>query len=382
MPDVHALLSPSSAHRWLNCTAAPRLEEHIQDRGSDYAREGSLAHAYCARHLKRFLGQNTQAEDDEIALLDDEYHTGEMDEYTETYKSIVLEEYSKAKAVTDDALLLVERRLDFSQYIPDAFGTSDAIIVGDGTMTVIDFKYGKGVTVSAENNPQMMIYGLGAYLQYSFDFRIDTLSLMIIQPRVGNYSTWSISVRDLLFWADNTLRPKAREAFSGKGEQHAGDWCQFCKVKHRCRKLKEDCVGAFEAHHDHEVLSLDEVAAILPLLPQIKMWMAGIEEHALQAALEGQTVKGYKVVHGKSNRRISDPDAVISALEAGGYASDAIMRPRELKTITDLERLCGKKTFATLCGDYIEKPEGKPTLVPESDKREAINPALDDFKDL
>ncbi len=381
MPDAHALLSPSSAHRWLNCTAAPRLEEHVQDSGSDYAREGTLAHAYCARHLKTFLGQNTKAEEDEISLFK-EYHTGEMDEYTEVYKSIVLEEYSRARSKTDDAILLVERRLDFSEYIPDAFGTSDAIVVSDGTMTVIDFKYGKGVVVSAEKNPQMMIYGLGAYLQYSFDFRIDTIRLMIIQPRVGNYSTWEISVKDLLAWADGTLRPKAREAYSGKGVQNAGDWCQFCKVKHRCRKLRDGCLSFWSEYRDREVLSLDEVAEVLPQLPQIKMWMAGIEEFALKEALDGHTVNGYKVVAGRSNRHIADPDAVIAVLRENGYQPDAIMKPQELRTITELEKLCGKKNFTALCGDYIEKPEGKPTLVPVSDKREAINPAADDFKDI
>lgn len=381
MPDTHALLSPSSAHRWLNCTAAPRLEEHIQDSGSDYAREGTLAHAYCARHLKSFLGQNTKTEDDEIALLNDEYHTGEMDEYTEVYKSIVLEEYSAAREKTDDAILLVERRLDFSEYIPDAFGTSDSIVVSDGTMTVIDFKYGKGVVVSAEKNPQMMIYGLGAYLQYSFDFRIDTIRLMIIQPRVGNYSTWEISVKDLLFWADNTLRPKAREAFAGKGEQVPGEWCQFCKVKMRCRRLKDQCVSAYDSFRDR-LLTVDEIADVLPLLPQIKVWMTGIEEHALQMALDGETVKGYKVVAGRSVRRIIAPESARKALIGGGYDEDAIMKPRELRTITDLEKICGKKNFAALCGDYIEKPEGKPTLVPVSDKREAINKAADDFKDI
>ena len=222
----HALLSPSAAHRWLNCTAAPRLEENIADSGSTFAEEGTLAHAYCAKHLKGFLGLPTADEDAEIKQLFDKYHTGEMDEYTDTYKTIVLEKYNAARAKTPDAQLLVEVKLDFSEWMPEAFGTADAVIIADGTMEIIDFKYGKGVKVSAVKNPQMQIYALGAYSQFSFEYNIQRVRMTIVQPRIDNLSEYELSTVDLLAWATYQLMPKAKEAFEGKGHQMPGEWCR------------------------------------------------------------------------------------------------------------------------------------------------------------
>ena len=203
--SAHALLSPSAAHRWINCAAAPRLEATVEDSGSSYAAEGSLAHAYCAKKLKEYLGRPTDGEQAEIAELDAQYHSGEMDEYTDTYKTIVLEKYNAAREKTADALLLVETRLDFGTWVPDAFGTADAIIIADGTMEVIDFKYGKGVKVSAVENPQMMIYGLGAWDAFSDEYRIERVKMSIIQPRIDNLSEYEINAPDLLAWAKGTL---------------------------------------------------------------------------------------------------------------------------------------------------------------------------------
>lgn len=374
---AHALLSPSSAHRWLNCTAAPRLEANVEDKGSDFAAEGTLAHAYCAQKLKDLLGLPTDDEQVEIADLYDDYHSGEMEEYTDAYVAIVLAKYNDAKERTPDAQLLVETRLSFENYIPDAFGTADAIIIADGTMEVIDFKYGKGVKVSAVDNPQMMIYALGAYDKFSFDYNIERVKMTIVQPRIDNLSEDERSVKDLLAWAADTLTPKAREAYAGNGPQVPGSWCQFCKVKSQCRALVKRCQEVSKI--DPKLISAEELARdVLPILPTVKTWLAGVEDYALAQALSGVTLPGYKIVEGRSIRKIIDPINAERALISAGYDLDEVRKPAELRSITELEKLTGKKQFAELCGAYIDKPTGKPTLVPESDKRQAINPA-DDF---
>lgn len=378
---AHALLSPSAAHRWLNCTAAPRLEAGIEDKGSSFAEEGTLAHAYCAKKLKTFLGLDVAGEEKEIAEYFALYHTGEMDEYTDTYATIVLEKYNAAKAKTADALLLVETRLDFGQYVPEAFGTADAIIIADGTMEVIDFKYGKGVIVSAVENPQMMIYGLGAFDKFAFDYNINAVRMTIVQPRIDNLSEYDISAEDLEKWAETVLVPSAKKAFKGDGPQKPGTWCQFCKVKNSCRALSELCTDA--ANKDPKLLTPEELAEnILPILPVVKTWLSGVEDYALAQALSGVKFPGWKIVEGRSVRKITDTKAAGDALQAAGYKAEEIYKPTELRTITDLEKLTGKKQFATICGDYIDKPQGKPTLAPESDKRKAIDPVADDFKDV
>lgn len=379
----HALLSPSSAHRWINCTAAPRLEADVEDKGSDYAAEGTLAHAYCAQKLKAFLGLPTEGEASEIEELNDLYHTSEMDEHTDTYKTIVLEKFNAARAKTKDALLLVETRLDFRDYVPDAFGTADAIIITDDVIEVIDFKYGKGVRVSAVDNPQMMIYALGAYEKFNFDYRIDRIRMTIIQPRIDNFSEWELGVADLMDWADTVLKPKANEAYGEDGVQVPGDWCRFCKVKNRCRALAKQCIDAAANYSDPKLLSADELAAdVLPILASVKTWLASVEEYALQQALSGLQLPGWKVVEGRSVRRITDQKGAAFALGKAGYKPTEIFKPQELCGLSELEKLIGKKQFAAICGEFIEKPQGKPTLVPESDKRPAINSPVDDFKSI
>jgi hypothetical protein len=376
----HALLSPSAAHRWLNCTAAPRLEANQIDEGSDYAREGTLAHAYCARHLKTFLGLPVDGENAEIAELNAQYHTGEMDEYTETYKTIVLERFNAARAHTADAQLLVEVRLDFSKWVPEAFGTGDAVIIADGILDIIDFKYGKGVRVEAKDNPQMQIYALGAWEAYNFEYDIRRVRMTIVQPRLDNLSTYELSVEDLLQWADNTLAPKAKQAYEGNGPQVPGQWCQFCKVKHLCKKLAETCTAPVKAQSDPRLLTPEEMASdILPILDTVATWLKGVQEFALESALAGTVYKGFKLVAGRSNRKITDVEAARQALIDAGFADDAIMKPREMRGITDLEKLVGAKRFGTLCKAWIVKPQGKPTLAPVTDKRPAYDPAAEDF---
>lgn len=383
MPGQHALLSPSAAHRWMNCTAAPRLEATAPDEDSSYAQEGTLAHAYCAKKLKSFIGLDTTDEAKEIAQLNDEYHTGEMDEYTDTYKTIVLEKFNAARTVTKDAQLLIETRLDFSEYVPEAFGTSDATIIADGLMEVIDFKYGKGVRVSAVDNEQMKIYALGAYLKHSFEYRIDRVRMTIVQPRIDNLSEFEMSIPDLLKWADEVLRPKAVEAFSDHGIQNPGEWCQFCKVKCGCKALAEKCTSIAQGNPDPGLITPKKMAAdILPWLAIIKSWVSSMEDYTLQQALAGVSYPGYKLVEGRSNRKITDDKAVIALLSKEGYDESEYMKPAVLCGIGDLEKLVGKKRLAVLCADYITKPQGKPTLTTSDDKRPAYNAAADDFNDI
>lgn len=383
MPGQHALLSPSAAHRWMNCTAAPRLEATAPDTDSSYAQEGTLAHAYCAKKLKSFIGLDTTDEAKEIAQLNDEYHTGEMDEYTDTYKAIVLEKFNAARNVTKDAQLLIETRLDFSEYVPEAFGTSDATIIADGLMEVIDFKYGKGVRVSAVDNEQMKIYALGAYLKHSFEYRIDRVRMTIVQPRIDNLSEFEMSIPDLLKWADEVLRPKAVEAFSDHGIQNPGEWCQFCKVKCGCKALAEKCTSIAQGNPDPGLITPKKMAAdILPWLAIIKSWVSSMEDYTLQQALAGVSYPGYKLVEGRSNRKITDDKAVIALLSKEGYDESEYMKPAVLCGIGDLEKLVGKKRLAAICADYITKPQGKPTLTTSDDKRPAYNAAADDFNDI
>lgn len=377
----HALLSPSASHRWLHCTAAPRLEEGIKDEGSDYAAEGTLAHAYCAMKLKEFLGLPTDGEKEEIAALQEKYGTGEMSEYTDTYATIVLEKFNAARAVTPDAQLLVETRLDFSDYVPEAFGTADAIIIADGTMEIIDFKYGKGVKVSAVENPQMMIYALGAYARFAFEYRIDNLRATIVQPRIDNLSEYEITVEELTSWASNVLTPAAEKAYKGEGPQTPGSWCQFCKVKNQCRALADKCKAAVAVNP--KLITPEELAKdVLPMVPIVKTWISGVEEFALAQALSGVQLPGWKIVEGRSIRKITDTDSVADALTKSGYTQSDIYKPIEMRTITELEKLVGKKQFAALCGEWVNKPQGKPTLAQESDKRKAIDPIADDFKGI
>lgn len=355
----------------------------MEDRGSDFAAEGTLAHAVCAMKLKSSLGLPTAEEEGEISGLKDDYWSGEMEEYTDVYKSIVLEKLHSARLSTRDAQLLVETRLDFGRYIPDAFGTADAVIIADGTMEVIDFKYGRGVKVQAFENPQMMIYALGAYERFSFDYDIRDIRMTIVQPRIDNLSEYGMTAADLLEWAKTELAPKAELAYRGGGPQVPGAWCRFCKVRNSCRALSGFCTGTAGKYPDPKLIGPDELAKeVLPVTETVKMWLAGVEDYALQLALSGVRLPGWKLVEGRSIRRITDPDGAAEALSRAGFRPEDFYRPQELRTLTDLEKMAGKKRFAEICGGCIEKPKGKPVLVPEDDRRPAIDPAAEDFKDI
>lgn len=371
----HALLSPSAAHRWLHCTAAPTLESGVPDGGSEFAREGSLAHAMAAKRLKAFLGEPTDGEDAEIAELKD-YESPMMEEYVEEYVDYVLELFAKAKARTADAVLRVETRVSLSAVDSDLYGTADAIVIADCRMDVVDLKFGKGVEVSAVRNPQMMIYALGAMAEFSWLYDINTVALHIVQPRKDNYSTWETTDMGLMRWRMETLVPAAAEAKGPEPRTQPGDWCRFCKVRPVCKALAESSLKAATSG-DPRLMSTAELAKVLPWIPMIKAWAGDAEKLALDKALGGEALPGYKLVEGRSVRTVSDARGLLSALLAEGYAEEEVMRPREARTIGDLEKLVGRKRFAALSAAYVSKPAGKPTLVPESDKRPAMSPKSD-----
>lgn len=383
MPNAHALLSPSAAHRWIHCTPSVRLEEGVKDEGSDFAAEGTLAHAIASRKILETLGRPHDEQDREIEELSERYYSEEMESYTDTYRSIVLEKFNDAKTRSKDARLLVEVRLDFGAFLPDAFGTADAVIIADDLMEVIDFKYGKGVKVDADHNPQMMIYALGAIDEFLLDYDIKRVRMTIVQPRIDNLSECGMMVGELTAWRTVTLKPAAEKAFAGVGDQVPGEWCQFCKVRATCSAIAEKARQICnEDFREARLISDEDIPGLLPLVPVLKGWLEDFASHALQRALDGATIKGYKLVEGKSNRQITDQDALLGALLVKGYQRDDLLKKPELKAIGELEKLVGKKAFAEIGKPWLVKPQGKPTLAEESDKRPVWKPkesASEDF---
>ena len=369
----HALLSASASKQWLNCPPSAKLCSEIEDRASPYAQQGTDAHELCEYKVQVALGNKATDPTENL-----EYFDAEMENCTDEYRNYVVEQLEEAKKFCNDPIVLVEQRLDFSKWVPQGFGTGDCLIVADDVLHIIDFKYGLGVIVNAEHNPQMMCYGLGALDIYDGIYDIKTVKMTIFQPRRDNVSTFTMSKDELLSWADTVLAPTAKLAFEGKGEFKAGDHCTFCKIKATCRKRAE--YNLMLAQYDFEMpanLDETEIAAILPKVDDLVSWVNDIKEYALQQALSGTKYDGYKVVEGKSNRKYVDEGAVASIVTDAGYDP----YEKKLLGITAMTSLLGKTKFAELLGELIEKPQGKPTLVPETDKRPALNTAKDDFKD-
>ena len=373
MPDKHALLSASSSHRWLACPPSAVLCAQEADQPGPYAREGTDAHTLCEHKVLKYLGRDSP---DPRENLD--YFNEEMDSCSDQYCSFVAEQLEEARRFCKDPEVLVEQRLDFSKWVPEGFGTGDCLIVADKLLHIIDFKYGMGVLVEAENNPQMMCYALGALDIFDGIYDIESIKMTIFQPRRDNISSFTISKEDLLNWAESTLMPAAKLAYKGEGEFCAGDHCQFCKVKATCRKRAEYNLEL--ARYDFPppaTLNDLEIAAILPRLENLVSWANDIREYALQQALSGTEFPGFKVVEGRSVRKFIDESAVAAIV------SDAGFDPYEKKVlgITAMTTLLGKKRFEELLSGMITKPPGKPTLVPESDKRPALNTAKNDFSE-
>lgn len=361
----HAVLSPSSSHRWLNCTPSAILEKQFENKSSIVAEEGTAAHALCEHKLKKALHRRSKRP---VSSFDSD----EMEEHSDAYVEFVLEQLEKAKQRCKDQLVLIEQRVDLSNYIPNAYGTADCLIVSDDNLHIIDMKYGMGVLVEAEDNPQLKCYAIAALSIYESLYDIKEVSLSIFQPRRENVSTWTTSVNELKAWAENELKPKAQLAIKGEGEYCTGEWCQFCRAAVKCRARAEEKLRiAQEEFKLPPLLTDEEIEEILPILPEITKWANDITAYALDAALNhGKEWHGFKVVEGRSNRKFADEQAVAKVAKEHGYTD--IYR-QSLITLTEMQKLMGKKQFEEILGDLIIKSSGKPTLVPISDKRQAIN---------
>ena len=361
----HSLLSPSGAHRWLNCTPSARLEQEFVDTESLAAREGTAAHALCEHKLKKALHIRSKRPRSD-------FDSDEMEECSDDYVDFVMEQYQAIKEHCKDPILLIEQHLDFSCYVPEGFGTGDCIIIADEKAYIVDFKYGQGILVEAKNNPQMMLYALGALELYDPLYDIKEVSMSIFQPRRENVSTWTVSVKDLKAWAENELKAKALLAYNGEGEYSPGAWCTFCRASVRCRARAEENLKLAQMEFKQPpLLSDSEIEEILGILPNLTKWASEILSYATDAAVNhGKQWHGFKVAEGRSNRKYRDEDKVAEIAIEAGYKD--IYR-QSLIPLTEMQRLMGKEKFESLLGDFIYKPAGKPTLVPVTDKRVAMN---------
>lgn len=367
----HSLLSASSSHRWLHCPPSARLCEGYDDKGSNFAAEGTDAHALCEYKLRAALGMEAKDPTEDLSWYD-----AEMEESANGYAAFVMELVEEAKKNCSDLVVLIEQRLDYSRYVAEGFGTGDCVIIADGTLHIVDFKYGRGILVEAEDNPQMMLYALGALELFDCLYDIDTVSMTIFQPRRGNVSTYTLPKADLYEWADTVLAPAAELAWSGEGEYHCGEWCQFCKAKADCRKRANANMELAKYEFKQPPLLTDEeVEEILGRIDELIAWASDIRDYALQAAIGGKHWTGYKLVEGRSNRKYTDERAVVAAVRAAGYD------PYEHKVlgVTAMTTMLGKKQFNDILGGLVTKPQGKPTLVPDSDKRPAMTNIINEF---
>lgn len=401
-PEKHALLSASSAARWLVCTAAPRFEEGLPESTSGYAEEGRLAHAIAElKVLKKFTIMTNRAYNSRLNKLKKEPHYDpEMDKTTDLYLEHLLEQ---AMTYNSSPTVAAEVKVDFADYVPEGFGTCDCVMIGGDTLCITDYKHGKGVPVSAEGNPQMRLYALGALKRYApiFGDAIKKIRMSIDQPRLDSYTTETITVEELRAWGDS-IKPIASKAFSGFGEFVPGDHCRFCRGKAQCRARADTCTAledfagcvpegsitpeqkqsrndaAASGMNPPGLLTDEEIGDLLFRGRVLVQWYKDLEEYATTALLAGKSIPGWKLVAGRSVRVFADPDAAIKAVIDAGY-DEALVYDRKPKTLSQLEMLMGKKDFAEKLGHYVIKPPGKPALAEASDKREAYNSAAADF---
>ena len=369
----HAYLAASASARWLHCPPSAKLCAQEEDKGSPYAQQGTDAHALCQYLVESALGRECQDPTDDLIWYD-----GEMQEAAEGYRDFVMEQIVNSKKLCKDPLICVEQVLDFSKWVEHGFGTGDCVIVADDLLHIIDFKYGVGVLVSAENNSQLKLYALGALDTFGDLYDIHRIRLSIYQPRRSNVDTWELSREDLLNWADDILAPAAKLAYAGEGDFHAGDHCLFCKVKSTCRARAEyNLEIARQDMADPPTLSEAEITGLLGRVDSLITWAEDIKTYALRQALSGTVFPGFKLVEGKSNRRFANETL------AAKIAADAGFEPYEQKLlgVTALQKQMGKKKFEELLGSLVTKPRGKPVLAPESDKRAPFNSAENDFEE-
>lgn len=380
---AHALLGASKADQWINCPPSARQQESVPDKRSEYADEGTAAHELSELILRRRLTPCNAAErkrlDKAITSFkaDSQYYSPEMEDAVAAYVEAVEERFMAAKARSADAVILFEERLDFSEWVPDGYGTGDVVLISDDVLDVIDLKYGKGVPVSAIGNPQLRLYGLGAWSNWNYLYSITEVNMTIVQPRLDSVSTDTLPLGELLEWAETVVKPAAALADAGEGEFKSGSHCRWCKVKGSCRARADENMKAIAYEfQDPALLSLDEIGSVLHVAEQLKAWAKDVEEYAFEQAKKGTRIPSWKLVEGRSNRKITDENEVGRRLGSAGVTEFLRM---SLRPLGELEKLVGKKELTGLIGDLIVKPPGKPVLVPETDKRPELNSVENDF---
>lgn len=376
MSNAHARFSPSAANRRIHCPPSLLLEEQFEDGESVYAAEGTAGHALAEHLIRKYLKQRTKRPTSE-------FYTDELLEAVDEYVSFVIGEIEDARRECKSPVLLVEQRVDASEYVDNCFGTADMVIITDRIAHIIDLKLGKGVEVHAEENPQLMIYGLGVLNMAEALYDIETVRMTIFQPRLGNSSTWSVAPEYLKRWGDEVLRPAGAQALMGAGEFMAGSWCRFCKARNQCRARAESFLEMAKLEFTQPaLLSDEEIAEVIAKADELAKWAADVYAFAQdEAIVHGKQWPGFKVVEGKSSRKYTSEEEVAQAATAAGYKD---IYKRSLIGITEMERLMGKDRFREILGPLVYKPKGKLTLVPESDKREAVrsNTAQEDFQEV
>lgn len=369
---AHSDKGPSASARWIHCTPSAKLCADFPNTGSSYAQEGTDAHALCEYLLKKELGQEVKNPTEDLT-----YYNQEMQEHCEDYVAYVMGLVEEAKKKTKDVVVMVEQQIQYERFVKGGFGTADCIIIADDVLNVVDLKYGMGVEVKAEGNTQMQIYALGALEIFDALYDINTVQMTIFQPRLSNISIATMSRDDLYKWAEEVLKPAAEEADAGTGEFHTGDWCRFCRAKHICReRAKKNLELASYEFASPPLLSDEEIAEILNKVDSLISWASDLKEYALQEAVDGKHWPGFKLVEGRSVRKYTNEDEVAKAATQAGYDP----YEKKLKTITELTKEMGKKNFEEILGKLVVKPQGKPVLVREDDKRPALNNAKEDFK--
>lgn len=365
MPDKHAKVTCSGGERWTHCPRSVALEAGYPDKGSDAAREGIEAHELAEKKLKAFqkTGKRVQFKHSDAT----------MQEHTDAYRDYVIELFREREAEGAHPELEVEVWLDLGNWVPEGFGTSDSLIPSTKNLDVIDFKYGQNTRVDAKGNTQMRLYALGALDKYWGLYEFDTVTTHIFQPRMNNYSTETITVQELREWGE-WVKPLAQMAYNGEGPTKAGSWCQFCKAKNDCKTRAETMFGVLKETEEWPLMTPEEMAKYLPDLDDAIKWAKDMQEAATQALLEGKKIPGFKLIEGRSTRKIKDPEKLGETLEEQGYGSQNIWKPREIQTIGNLEKLVGKKKLAADYKDFFFKPPGKPALAPESNPKPEWKP--------
>lgn len=382
----HALLSASGSTRWLNCPPSARLEAQIEEKASEYAREGTFAHALAELKLAHYLNKIPMLKYNSKLkkLKQDSFYSRELEEDVQIYVDFAIEKINEAKARTKDAVVLLETKLDYSPWVPEGFGTGDLVLITDGVLEIVDLKFGRGVKVSATNNSQMRLYALGAINQFGYLYDITTVRMTIHQPRLDSVLTDEMPTEELINWGETVVKPIADLAWNGKGEFKAGEHCRFCKLRYTCRaRAEENMKLAKHQFKKPPLLTDDEIVEVLCAADGLQSWISDVQAYALdQAVNHGREWPGFKLIEGRSYRRYANEKEVAEVLLAAGYDEEQIYT-KNLLGITAMEKLVGKKQFNEILGTLIIKPPGKPKLAPESDKRPAIKSTAEiDFKEV